>query len=42
MCMPVVLPGVPDERYLVVIKKVHVSPELYPRQAGLPVKKPIL
>jgi 16S rRNA (guanine527-N7)-methyltransferase len=40
--IPVVLPGVPDERYLVVIKKVHVSPELYPRQAGLPVKKPIL
>ncbi len=36
------LPGVADERYLVVIRKVHLSPQLYPRQSGLPAKKPIL
>lgn len=40
--LPVELPGVADPRYLIVIRKVHTTPALYPRQAGLPVKKPIL
>lgn len=35
------LPGVADERYLIVIQKVFPTPSLYPRAAGLPVKKPI-
>lgn len=37
----VTLPGVADERYLVVINKNAATPEQYPRRAGLPVKKPL-
>jgi 16S rRNA (guanine527-N7)-methyltransferase len=40
--IPVELPGVSDERYLVIIKKTAATPLIYPRKAGLPVKKPIL
>jgi 16S rRNA (guanine527-N7)-methyltransferase len=36
------LPGVTDDHFLVVIKKIHPTPLLYPRAAGQPVKKPIL
>lgn len=39
--VPVVLPGVVDERYLVVVDKVATSPQKYPRRAGVPVKKPL-
>lgn len=39
--IPVELPGVPDERYLVVVKKVAATPHQYPRYAGLPAKKPL-
>ncbi len=39
--VPVVLPGVVDERYLVVVDKVAASPQKYPRRAGVPVKKPL-
>lgn len=38
---PVVLPGVSDERFLVVIKKTAATPPLYPRRSGLPSKKPL-
>ncbi len=38
---PVALPGVADERYLVVIDKKSATPALYPRRAGLPTKKPL-
>lgn len=38
---PVVLPGVSDERFLVVVKKVAATPPQYPRNAGLPAKKPL-
>lgn len=39
--IPVTLPGVAEERYLVVIKKVAATPHEYPRRAGLPSKKPL-
>ncbi len=35
------LPGVADERYLVVIAKVAATPPGYPRKAGIPSKKPL-
>jgi 16S rRNA (guanine527-N7)-methyltransferase len=39
--IPVTLPGVVDERYLVVIDKVAATPSLYPRRVGLPAKRPL-
>lgn len=39
---PVELPGVADDRFLVVIDKVHQTPPGYPRRVGLPAKKPIV
>jgi 16S rRNA (guanine527-N7)-methyltransferase len=35
------LPGVADERYLVVIDKFAATPPSYPRKAGIPSKKPL-
>jgi len=37
----VTLPGVADERYLVVVEKIATTPAVYPRRAGLPAKKPL-
>ena len=37
----VALPGVADERYLVVIDKRSATPAQYPRRAGLAQKKPL-
>ncbi|MFN3491080.1 MAG: 16S rRNA (guanine(527)-N(7))-methyltransferase RsmG [Anaerolineales bacterium] len=39
--IPVHLPGVADERYLVLIDKVHAAPAGYPRKAGIPSKNPL-
>ncbi len=39
--IPVELPGVSDERYLVVVRKTSPTPTAYPRPAGAPVKKPL-
>ena len=39
--IPVALPGVADERYLVVIDKVVATPKQYPRRVGVPAKKPL-
>jgi 16S rRNA (guanine527-N7)-methyltransferase len=39
--IPVLLPGVTDERYLVVIEKIAATPPAYPRRPGLPAKKPL-
>ncbi|QNQ82810.1 16S rRNA (guanine(527)-N(7))-methyltransferase RsmG [Lactobacillus sp. PV012] len=36
-----VLPNSTDERTLIVIKKVAVTPKKYPRQAGTPARKPL-
>ena len=35
------LPGVADERFLVVIDKFAATPITYPRNAGIPAKKPL-
>lgn len=39
--IPVQLPGVADERFLVLIEKTHATPEKYPRKAGIPAKTPL-
>ncbi len=38
---PVTLPGVVEERYLIVVDKVGATPPLYPRREGTPAKKPL-
>lgn len=35
------LPTIDDERYLVIIEKVHPTPPQYPRRPGIPAKKPL-
>ncbi len=37
----VTLPGVADERYLVIIDKVAATPPAYPRRVGVPLKTPL-
>ena len=37
----VTLPGVVDERYLVVVDKKAATPPTFPRRAGMPLKKPL-
>jgi 16S rRNA (guanine527-N7)-methyltransferase len=39
--LPVTLPGVAEERYLVVIEKVAATPPNYPRRPGIPAKLPL-
>jgi 16S rRNA (guanine527-N7)-methyltransferase len=39
--LPVTLPGVADERFLVVVDKVAATPSQYPRKPGIPAKKPL-
>lgn len=38
---PVTLPGVVEERYLVVVDKVAATPDAYPRRIGIPAKHPL-
>jgi len=38
---PITLPGVVEERYLVVVDKIAATPPPYPRRVGLPSKKPL-
>lgn len=38
---PVTLPGVVEERYLVVVDKVATTPDTYPRRVGIPAKRPL-
>ncbi|MCL4560359.1 MAG: 16S rRNA (guanine(527)-N(7))-methyltransferase RsmG [Chloroflexi bacterium] len=40
--IPVNLPGVAEDRYLVVIDKVVATPAQYPRRAGAPAKRPLV
>jgi len=35
------IPGIAEERYLIAIDKVAVTPSTYPRRTGLPSKKPL-
>ncbi|HEX9839002.1 MAG TPA: 16S rRNA (guanine(527)-N(7))-methyltransferase RsmG [Anaerolineales bacterium] len=39
--IPVNLPGVADDRYLVVVDKVAATPHNYPRKPGIPAKQPL-
>jgi 16S rRNA (guanine527-N7)-methyltransferase len=39
--IPVHLPGVADDRYLVVVNKVAATPPKYPRKPGIPTKQPL-
>jgi len=39
--VPVTLPGVVEQRYLVVVDKVAATPNGYPRRVGLPAKNPL-
>ncbi len=39
--VPVQLPGLAEERYLVVIEKVAPTPEKYPRREGMAAKRPL-
>ena len=39
--IPVHLPGVADDRYLVVVEKVAATPPRYPRKPGIPMKMPL-
>jgi 16S rRNA (guanine527-N7)-methyltransferase len=36
------IPGVDEQRYLLVIEKVASTPEKYPRREGIPAKRPII
>jgi 16S rRNA (guanine527-N7)-methyltransferase len=38
---PLTLPGVVEERYLVVVDKVAATPPRYPRRVGIPSKRPL-
>ena len=35
------LPGVVDDRYLVIVNKSHATPPKYPRKPGVPMKQPL-
>lgn len=39
--IPITLPGVEEERYLVVIEKIAATPDRYPRRVGIPAKRPL-
>jgi 16S rRNA (guanine527-N7)-methyltransferase len=39
--IPVNLPGVADDRYLVVVEKVAATPPKFPRKPGIPMKQPL-
>jgi 16S rRNA (guanine527-N7)-methyltransferase len=39
--VPITLPSVVDERYLVVVDKVTATPRAYPRRVGVPAKRPL-
>jgi 16S rRNA (guanine527-N7)-methyltransferase len=39
--VPVELPGLPEDRSLVVIEKLSPTPAIYPRRAGIPRKRPL-
>jgi len=37
----ITLPGVAEERYLVLIDKIATTPDVYPRRIGIPRKRPL-
>jgi 16S rRNA (guanine527-N7)-methyltransferase len=40
--IPVILPGVAEDRYLVIADKIAATPKNYPRRPGEPGKKPLI
>jgi len=40
--LPVTIPGVVEERYLVIIDKKARTPKLYPRRTGIPARQPLI
>ncbi|MFH1445842.1 MAG: 16S rRNA (guanine(527)-N(7))-methyltransferase RsmG [Chloroflexota bacterium] len=40
--IPILLPGVVEERFLVILEKVAVTSPEYPRKPGIPAKKPLI
>jgi 16S rRNA (guanine527-N7)-methyltransferase len=39
--VPVILPGVAEERYLIVVDKIAATPLQFPRKPGFPAKQPL-
>ena len=39
--VPVNLPGVEEDRYLIVIEKIAATPDRFPRRVGIPAKRPL-
>lgn len=39
--IPVNLPGVADDRYLILVDKIAATPPKYPRKPGIPAKQPL-
>jgi len=39
--IPVNLPTVAEDRYLVMMEKVAATPPKYPRKPGIPMKQPL-
>jgi 16S rRNA (guanine527-N7)-methyltransferase len=39
--IPVNLPSVAEDRYLVIVEKVAATPPKYPRKPGVPMKQPL-
>ena len=39
--LPVTLPGVVEERYLIMVHKSAATPSTYPRRVGIPAKRPL-
>ncbi|MFU8771223.1 MAG: 16S rRNA (guanine(527)-N(7))-methyltransferase RsmG [Anaerolineales bacterium] len=39
--IPVSLPGVEEDRYLITVEKIAATPDQYPRRVGRPQKKPL-
>ncbi|MCH2539972.1 MAG: 16S rRNA (guanine(527)-N(7))-methyltransferase RsmG [Anaerolineales bacterium] len=40
--LSVELPGIPETRHLIVIRKVAATPDTYPRRVGVAAKRPLL
>ncbi|HCE18429.1 MAG TPA: 16S rRNA (guanine(527)-N(7))-methyltransferase RsmG [Anaerolinea thermolimosa] len=39
--VPVTLPGVAEERFLIIIDKIAATPQNYPRRVGVPARNPL-
>jgi len=39
--IPLTLPGVVEERYLILVDKIAATPPVYPRRVGVPSKRPL-